>query len=310
MDWCPVEWPPRSKSCTVDLKHKRESCKKAFLAGMLGIFLLLSMTGLALGYAVWTKEIDGGQTLARVSGYIQDRILGQVTVHLTVDGKRTTIKSTGRTVQEVLEQQGIKMNSQDVVHPARSATLERDMDIKVTRVLVKRETQEVSLPFATKYISNPEMPKGFSKKISEGQAGTELQIWELQYEDGIEVSRTCVSKEIQKEPVDCIIQVGVQSSVSRGGQSLRFSQAYDMLATGYTYTGYKTASGRNPGPGVAAVDPRVVPLGTRLYIEGYGRAVALDTGGMIKGNRIDLFFETQNQALSWGARKTRVYVLE
>ena len=310
MDWCPIEWPPRSKSCTVDLKNKRESCKKAFLAGMLGIFLLLGMTGMALGYAVWTKEIDGGQALARVSGYIQDRILGQVTVHLTVDGKKTTIKSNGRTVQEVLEQQGIKMNPQDVVHPARSATLERDMDIIVTRVMIKRETQEVSLPFATKYVSNPEMPKGFSKKISEGQTGTELQTWEFQYEDGIEVSRTCVSKEVQKKTVDCIIQVGAQSSLSRGGQSFRFSRAYDMLATGYTYTGYKTASGRTPGPGVAAVDPRVVPLGTRLYIEGYGPAVALDTGGLIKGNRIDLFFETQNQALSWGARKTRVYVLE
>ena len=81
-----------------------------------------------------------------------------------------------------------------------------------------------------------------------------------------------------------------------------------MEATAYSGGG-TTASGMAAAVGRVAVDPRVIPLGTRLYIEGYGYAVAADTGGAIKGNRIDLFFETYDEAISFGRRKVTVYVL-
>jgi 3D (Asp-Asp-Asp) domain-containing protein len=59
-----------------------------------------------------------------------------------------------------------------------------------------------------------------------------------------------------------------------------------------------------------AVDPRVIPLGTRLYIDGYGYATAEDIGGAIKGNRIDLFFESNRDCDRWGLRRTKVYILD
>jgi 3D (Asp-Asp-Asp) domain-containing protein len=62
--------------------------------------------------------------------------------------------------------------------------------------------------------------------------------------------------------------------------------------------------------GVIAVDPRIIPLGTRVYVDGYGYALAADTGGAIKGNKIDVCFETHDEALRWGMRNTKVYVLE
>ena len=77
-----------------------------------------------------------------------------------------------------------------------------------------------------------------------------------------------------------------------------------------------TASGTKARPGVVAVDPRVIPLGTELYIQSldgtndYGFAVAEDTGGSIKGNKIDLFFTTESQCYSFGRRNVKVYVLE
>lgn len=89
-----------------------------------------------------------------------------------------------------------------------------------------------------------------------------------------------------------------------------------MTATAYSAFnkngGYgKTASGMTAGFGVAAVDPRVIPLGTKLYIEGYGYAIAADTGGAIKGNKIDLCFEKSNSELMAFGRKTMtVYILE
>ena len=69
-----------------------------------------------------------------------------------------------------------------------------------------------------------------------------------------------------------------------------------------------TATGRHATQGVVAVDPRVIPLGTRVYVEGYGNAIAADTGSAIKGRRIDVCFDSHRKALQWGRRRTIVYV--
>ena len=90
--------------------------------------------------------------------------------------------------------------------------------------------------------------------------------------------------------------------------------ALEMLATAYTANCYgcsgMTKSGVRAGYGVVAVDPAVIPLGTRLYIKGYGSAIAGDTGGAIRGNRIDLGFDSSDAAFAFGARPVRVYILK
>jgi 3D (Asp-Asp-Asp) domain-containing protein len=96
--------------------------------------------------------------------------------------------------------------------------------------------------------------------------------------------------------------------------TLRFAgDALRMVATAYTAgcSGCSgiTASGRVAGHGVVAVDPRIIPLGSRLYIPGYGHAVAGDTGGAIHGNRIDLGFNSLRDALLFGRRAITVYIL-
>lgn len=83
-----------------------------------------------------------------------------------------------------------------------------------------------------------------------------------------------------------------------------------MLATAYTHTGNRTATGTMPRVGVVAVDPKVIPLGTRLYIDGYGFARAEDTGGAIKGDKIDLFLDTSEEAKRFGRRWVTVYILK
>lgn len=79
-------------------------------------------------------------------------------------------------------------------------------------------------------------------------------------------------------------------------------------ATAYTWTGCRTATGIWPSRGTIAVDPRVIPLGTELHIEGYGPAVAADTGGAIQGQRIDLYMDTKHECLQWGRRKVEVKI--
>ena len=78
-----------------------------------------------------------------------------------------------------------------------------------------------------------------------------------------------------------------------------------VVATGYALPGH-TASGIPVGPGVVAVDPAVIPLGTRLTIPGYGQGIAADTGGAIQGARIDLWFSSESEALAWGRRSVTI----
>jgi len=111
-----------------------------------------------------------------------------------------------------------------------------------------------------------------------------------------------------------------QSTVpSRGNGDLptRYVRVLDMKATAYCpcnkcnypYSGQPSAIGLPLQKGIVAVDPDVIKLGTRIYVEGYGEAIAADTGNAIKGNRIDVCFSTHQEALNWGIRTVKVYIL-
>jgi len=101
-----------------------------------------------------------------------------------------------------------------------------------------------------------------------------------------------------------------RSSVEPG----RYSRQFVMTATAYTSqdagNGSRTCRGNELRRGLAAVDPRVIPLGTRLFIKGYGFAIADDIGGAIKGNKIDLAFDNHDEAIQFGVQRVTVYILD
>lgn len=80
-------------------------------------------------------------------------------------------------------------------------------------------------------------------------------------------------------------------------------------ATAYTWTGNQTATGTWPSRGTIAVDPAIIPLGTRLYVEGYGEGIAEDTGGAIKGEILDLYMESESECWDWGRRQVEVKII-
>jgi len=87
------------------------------------------------------------------------------------------------------------------------------------------------------------------------------------------------------------------------------ASAYTKSVEEETYKGI-TKCGTKVSRGTVSIDPRIIPLRTKLYIENYGEAVALDIGGAIKGNRIDLYMETKKEALEWGVKEVKVFILE
>ncbi|WP_312813638.1 3D domain-containing protein [Sedimentibacter sp.] len=181
----------------------------------------------------------------------------------------------------------------------------------------------------TQILYNDEKYVDYKQVIQQGSDGLKKSVYQECYVDGKMVLRTLEEEIIIKDPVDKIIEVGTKDNTvatSRGG--FRFKDEFDMVATAYDLsfesTGKRpgdpyygiTASGTKAQPGTVAVDPKVIPLGTKLYVAStdgspdYGFATALDTGGAIKGNRIDLFMEDGNDAYWFGIRQVKVYILE
>lgn len=107
----------------------------------------------------------------------------------------------------------------------------------------------------------------------------------------------------------------LKPSIREGTQTVRpvasrerVERTYTMKSTAYSLNENNTASGLRPGPGRVAVDPRIIPLGTRMWIEGYGECVAADTGSAIKGMRVDVWFADERVCMKWGKKPVKVVV--
>jgi 3D (Asp-Asp-Asp) domain-containing protein len=136
--------------------------------------------------------------------------------------------------------------------------------------------------------------------------------------NSVVVDRQVLSHVVLQRPMPGIIVAAPPRNVAEAMAVTgvhRLVAVYAMVATAYTAgsaqavpTG-RTATGMPARYGVVAVDPRVIPLGSRLYIQGYGTAIAADTGGAIRGNRIDLCMDSYRSAIDFGRQPVKVYVL-
>lgn len=185
------------------------------------------------------------------------------------------------------------------------------------------ETEELAYNTVKKL--NSGLEAGTIVTINEGEAGKAVRTVKVKYVDGEEVSREVMNEEVVKQPVDKVVEYGsknatANSPVSTGALNYKYviectATAYDLSPEENGGYGGMTATGVPLDKGVIAVDPRVIPLGSRVYIEAldgswsYGYAVAADTGGAIKGNRVDLCYRTRSECIQFGRRKCRVYVL-
>lgn len=237
-----------------------------------------------------------------------------VNVSVSVDGQTTYVMSAEKTVKDLLKAEGVVVGDKDRVEPGNDTSVTKDMNVKVTRVDSKVVKENTKLDYTTVIKTDDDLDKSVSKTITEGQYGNKETTYLVTLEDGKEVKRTKVSQKVTKEPVNKVIKKGTAQTValSRGG-STKYKKKMNMIATAYSDHGI-TASGngtvRNPdGLSTIAVDPNVIPLGTKVYIPGYGMAVAHDTGGAIKNNKIDLFMNSASEARNWGVQSVELYII-
>ncbi|QFF97381.1 DUF348 domain-containing protein [Psychrobacillus glaciei] len=241
-----------------------------------------------------------------------------------LDGKQEQkVRSTSTTVADFLKQHNIQMNEFDRVGREMDELVLPDSVIQIVRVEKVTDVVEEETNFAVETKKEDSLLKGKEKVVQAGEKGSVSRSYEVIKENGEEVSRNVVSEKIIKEPIKKVVVVGtkiVTASVSRGENSSSTpSGGSEFYVTATAYTAYcngctgVTTSGlnlkSNPDLKVIAVDPSVIPLGSKVWVEGYGYAVAGDTGGAIKGNKIDLFMPSKSKAYDFGRKKVRIKVL-
>jgi uncharacterized protein YabE (DUF348 family) len=221
--------------------------------------------------------------------------------------KRETFM-TMRSVPEILSALGITLGKDDEVEANLNPKAGETPSIQITRrsVILIKETEEIA--YSVKREPDDSLLPFENKIVRKGENGLLERTIRVVMENGKETERKVVASKTVKQPVTQLVKYST-GTLSRGGSTYRPVKELTMLATAYTHTGNRTATGTWPVYGTVAVDPRMIPLGTPLYIEGYGFAVAADTGGAIKGNRVDVFLESRKNALKWGKKAVKVQIL-
>ncbi|HZK87000.1 MAG TPA: 3D domain-containing protein [Syntrophomonas sp.] len=230
-------------------------------------------------------------------------------VKVVADGTKKNIYTTPVTVKKAISLAGFQLGAKDIIKTLPAPKVSANQEIEVIRVTEELQKFDQPIPYGDERVDDPTLEKGLTKTIRVGKSGVARNTIKISFYNGQEGKRETILTETVQEPQNRVVAMGSITSVSRGGERLDIREAKYMQASAYTYTGFRTATGVAPSVGMVAVDPSVIPLGSRLYIEGYGYARAADTGGAIRGNTVDLFMESYSQCINWGRRTVKVYVL-
>ena len=253
------------------------------------------------------------------------------TVIINLDGVPRMINTDKETVGDLMKTLDDVVSADYVLQGDinKNTELTKNMVIDLTSITEKKITKKETIAYNTEIRENPDLEEGKENVLQEGENG-ELSIITKENYSGAElISSEVVEELVTKEAKNKIIERGTKkkeipipvvelkkekqpasvtaSTVTNNSTSLNVvATGYtpgDPGCTGITYTGTKASRG------TIAVDPKVIPFGTKLYIPGYGYGVAADTGGAIKGNKIDLCYESRTEALKWGIKNITVYIV-
>ncbi len=268
-----------------------------------------------------------------------DRVLVRHAVPVTFvcGDEPLELRVLGDTVADAVVAVGLDPGTGVEVDPPLDTELEPGLVIEATDVFTRVVREEADVAFETETVEDPDLPVGSSEVRTEGVPGRALRIFEAVVSDGVEGLRALQAERVLQAPVAEVVAVGTKrptrevALASRGAErsepaSTASEEAAPQVAPaegeGRTLTmhstayapgagaGTTTATGARAGFGIVAVDPSVIPLGTRVYVDGYGYAVAADTGGAIVGERIDVCFDTAAEARRWGRRTVAVTILD
>ncbi|OBZ15436.1 hypothetical protein A8L34_29195 [Bacillus sp. FJAT-27264] len=268
---------------------------------------------------------------------------------LSADGAKKIFYTTEKTIGQAIKKLGIALEGHDKIFPSLDTTISANMDIKIVRINKQTVQRTTNLPYRVIKTADPSLTKGTVRVAQAGAPGVMIQHIEKIYQDGELASMRMVGKEVQTVTKDKIIAVGTKplpkpvtvaqttttSKTANAANTTKSTKTsakssnvatksgvnfeYKKLIKNVSMTAYsseepgigtRTASGTRVTEGrTIAVDPNVIPIGWWVYIEGLGFRRAEDTGGAIKGNKVDVYYDSLNHARNFGRKSRTVYVI-
>ncbi|WP_299448971.1 3D domain-containing protein [uncultured Phascolarctobacterium sp.] len=226
-----------------------------------------------------------------------------------IRGEKTTeYRSSKETVGAALKDIGIRHNNERV-YPDTKEPLQAGMQIYVLEKDEELVFNEADVDIPVKYEEDHSINFGIESVAHPGKLGKQTVVSKKTKNKDGSHSMQELTRHVTVEPETKIIRKGMAMSVYTPEGYKRYTKKISAHATAYVATGNLTSIGLVPYEGIVAVDPRMIPYYTKMYIPGYGIAMAGDTGGDMSGHRIDLFFSDYHRAINWGRRTVDVYIL-
>ncbi len=280
------------------------------------------------------RDADSYITQATEGAQVEITVQRAQNITVRLNGEVLQATSYGDSLETLLTRMGIAAQGNYAVSVPLDTQTYDGMDVSVDSLYERGEAYTTEIAYEVTYCSDPTLPMGEEKILVEGKPGQMLNFDNVIYKNTQEQSRTNLKQTVLEQPVNQLVargtgtQLGTDSQlpligdgiiVLPSGEVLTYTGTKQFLATAYTKTDEgcdeTTATGTQVRTGVVAVDPTVVPYGTRMFIvtnDGayiYGVSTAEDCGGGIKGNRLDLYFHTDAECWQFGVRDCTVYFL-
>jgi uncharacterized protein YabE (DUF348 family) len=267
----------------------------------------LASTAPTLGQALWqagivlstADEIEPALNTSLYSG-LQAVLQRSRPITISIQGQDFPAMVVAHTVGQALSKAGFSLQALDYSIPPEDKPLPENGMIQIVSVREETTIEQTPIPFENEYQAAPDLEIDNQKVLQPGEYGIQATRIRIRYEDGQEVSRQVEDEWTARQPQNRITGYGtnlVEHTADTPDGTISYWRAITMYAVSYNPTsagGSITASGQPLRKGLVAVDTRYIPLGTRLYIPGYGEAVAADTGGAVKGRVIDLGYSDED----------------
>lgn len=264
---------------------------------------------------------------------VDDLLDALYSVTVKADGNTVTVcMAAGTTVADAVKAAGVTLGAADELSVPADSFVSDGVAVEIIRVAYKDYQKTYSIAFKTEIKYTSTLRQGATKVQRAGVKGVKTVTYRDRIENGKVISTETISTEVTKEPVTKIVLKGTKVgkvvseapfdvALDSAGQPLKYTKKLSGMATAYTTdrgdSGAWTATGRRAQVGVVAVDPRVIPYGTKLWIVSedgkivYGYAIAGDTGGAVRSGKVlvDLYYDTYGECSSFGRRKMNVYII-
>lgn len=259
---------------------------------------------------------------------------------VTIDncGQKMTVPSYGETLYALLERVGVQTYGPYTVSKSLDTMVYDGMEVTIGNVVTSEEVYTVEIPYEVIQCEDPTLPAGQTQILVEGTAGQMRCQAHVVYENAREVSRIVLEETVLQAPVNQVVAVGTGDAEAEAepiaagelqigdgvitlptGEVLTYTHSGTFKGTAYTHgiggVDLITATGTTVHWGTVAVDPKVIPYGTRMFIVSndgeyvYGLSTAEDCGGGVNGNHVDLYFPTVDSCFQFGVRECTIYFL-